>query len=95
MLRNEPNPTRENAMPLISMLRALAVATTAFALAALAGAQTFPSKPIRLISPYAAGGANDIVCRVIAEKLSEVTAARSGCCAAGAKRIALARWSRS
>lgn len=59
-------------MPLISMLRALAVATTAFALAALAGAQTFPSKPIRLISPYAAGGANDIVCRVIAEKLSEV-----------------------
>ena len=59
-------------MPLISMLRALAVATAAFALAALAGAQTFPSKPIRLISPYAAGGANDIVCRVIAEKLSEV-----------------------
>ena len=38
----------------------------------MAGAQTFPSKPIRLISPYAAGGANDIVCRVIAEKLSEV-----------------------
>ena len=59
-------------MPLISMLRALAVATAAFALATLAGAQTFPSKPIRLISPYAAGGANDIVCRVIAEKLSEV-----------------------
>jgi len=54
------------------MLRALAVATAAFALATLAGAQTFPSKPIRLISPYAAGGANDIVCRVIAEKLSEV-----------------------
>lgn len=59
-------------MPLISMLRVLSVATAAFTLAALAGAQTFPSKPIRLISPYAAGGANDIVCRVIAEKLSEV-----------------------
>ena len=34
-------------------------------------AQTFPNKPIRLISPYAAGGANDIVCRVIAPRLSE------------------------
>jgi tripartite-type tricarboxylate transporter receptor subunit TctC len=59
-------------MQTIGMMRALAIAMTAFALATMAGAQSFPSKPIRLISPYAAGGANDIVCRVIAEKLSEV-----------------------
>lgn len=59
-------------MQLIGTMRALAIAMTAFALATMASAQSFPSKPIRLISPYAAGGANDIVCRVIAEKLSEV-----------------------
>ena len=59
-------------MQLTSKLRMLAAAAAAFALAGLVGAQTFPSKPIRLISPYAAGGANDIVCRVIAEKLSEL-----------------------
>lgn len=50
-----------------------AVTLTAIALAvAPAGiAQPFPSKPIRLISPYAPGGANDIVCRVLAEKLAD------------------------
>jgi len=63
---------KEDAMQLTSKLRMLAAAAAAFALAGLVGAQTFPSKPIRLISPYAAGGANDIVCRVIAEKLSEL-----------------------
>jgi tripartite-type tricarboxylate transporter receptor subunit TctC len=62
----------EDAMQMISKLRMLAVAVVALALAGAAGAQSFPSKPIRLISPYAAGGANDIVCRVIAEKLSEL-----------------------
>lgn len=59
-------------MKLIRMLRVLAVAAAASVFATTPGAQTFPSKPIRLISPYAAGGANDIVCRVIAEKLSEL-----------------------
>ena len=59
-------------MQVIHKLRVLAVAVVAFALAGATGAQSFPSKPIRLISPYAAGGANDIVCRVIAEKLSEL-----------------------
>ena len=32
---------------------------------------TYPSKPIRLIVPFPAGGGNDVVARVIAQKLSE------------------------
>jgi tripartite-type tricarboxylate transporter receptor subunit TctC len=34
-------------------------------------AQSYPSKPIRLISPYPPGGANDILARIIAPKLGE------------------------
>ena len=35
------------------------------------GAQTFPDKPIRWISPFPPGGGNDILSRSIAQKLSE------------------------
>ena len=40
------------------------------ALSATAQAQTWPSKPIRYIVPFAAGGTTDILARTIAEKLS-------------------------
>src|SRR5262245_49435239 len=40
------------------------------ALAASAGAQTWPAKPIKWIVPFAAGGTADILARTIAEKLS-------------------------
>ena len=36
-----------------------------------AWAQAFPNKPIRLIVPYAAGGAADTVARVLAPRLTE------------------------
>ena len=36
-----------------------------------ASAQSYPAKPIRLIAPYGSGGATDIVCRVLAQALSE------------------------
>jgi len=42
--------------------------TTAGALAA--GAQDYPSRPITLIVPYAAGGGNDVMARAAADKMS-------------------------
>ena len=39
--------------------------------AALAQAQTYPAKPVRLIVPFPPGGSNDVVGRVIATQLSE------------------------
>lgn len=36
-----------------------------------ASAQQFPSRTVRLVVPYAAGGTGDIVARVIADKLAE------------------------
>ena len=50
------------------------LAAVALAIAALpfvASAQSFPSKPVRLIVPYAAGGLPDSVARIVAQKLTE------------------------
>src|SRR3954466_12754957 len=41
------------------------------ALVATAGAQSYPAKPIRLISGFPAGGANDYHARVLGQKMSE------------------------
>jgi tripartite-type tricarboxylate transporter receptor subunit TctC len=47
-------------------------ALTAFAaIAAPAHAQTFPSRTIRIIVPYPAGGSIDLTARVIAKNLQD------------------------
>ena len=40
---------------------------------ALAAAQEFPTRSIRLIVPFPAGGPNDIIARVIGQRMSELT----------------------
>jgi tripartite-type tricarboxylate transporter receptor subunit TctC len=47
----------------------IAVALALFASAAIA--QNYPSKPVRLIVPYAAGGSSDIIARLYGQRLSE------------------------
>jgi tripartite-type tricarboxylate transporter receptor subunit TctC len=38
----------------------------------LAAAQDFPAKPIKLIVPFPAGGPNDIIARVVGQRMSEL-----------------------
>lgn len=51
---------------------AVLIATTVLAtVAGNAPAQTYPAKPVRLIVPFAAGGALDITTRILADRLRE------------------------
>ncbi len=48
-----------------------ALTLVSFAAAGAHAQQAYPSKPIRLIVPFAPGGSNDIVARIIGHKLGE------------------------
>jgi tripartite-type tricarboxylate transporter receptor subunit TctC len=58
--------TRRNRVAFISL-----VACTLLAALAPAGAQTWPTKPIRFVIPFAPGGVADIAARVVGQKLTE------------------------
>lgn len=50
-----------------------AAATAAFSFTAAAQATDYPNKPVRMIVPFPPGGGTDILSRVIANKLTEVS----------------------
>ena len=49
----------------------LVCAVIFLALVSAAGAQEFPSRPVRLIVPFPAGGSADLLGRALAKKMSE------------------------
>jgi tripartite-type tricarboxylate transporter receptor subunit TctC len=49
----------------------LTLSSTLLVLTTVAAADDYPAKPVRLIIPFAAGGLNDVVGRLIADNLSE------------------------
>ena len=52
-------------------LQLAAAATLTPAWSSVACAQAFPTRPVRVIVPFAPGGPNDILARIAAEKISE------------------------
>jgi tripartite-type tricarboxylate transporter receptor subunit TctC len=55
------------------ILGALAGGLSLLLTPAMATAQDFPNKAIRLIVPFPAGGPNDIIARVVGQRMSELT----------------------
>lgn len=58
-------------MKLLSIIAALAMLALLPTFASPASIEHYPSKPIRMIDPYAPGGSTEAQARVLAEKLNQ------------------------
>lgn len=58
-------PGRPRLRFVAAVLAALSVSASGFA-----WAQSYPSRPITLIVPFAAGGRNDVLARIVGDKMS-------------------------
>jgi hypothetical protein len=67
-------PESRNREAAMTIIRIAAIMLALFGIATedrAAVAQTYPSKPIKLVVPYPPGGPNDVIARILAQKLAE------------------------
>src|SRR6476660_6412207 len=55
-----------------AMLKTLCAIAALIAFAGTASAQTYPTKPVTMIIPFAAGGPTDVLGRIMAQRMSEI-----------------------
>src|SRR5215213_1817956 len=68
-MRARYRPIREN-VPMMTILRAIALGAVCL-MSSAAVAQQYPTKPVKIIIPFPAGGVTDLAGRLIAQRLSE------------------------
>ena len=61
-------------MRFLKQLTVGALVGAAFSTVATAADQSYPSRPVRMIVPFAPGGPTDVIARIIAQKLTEMWA---------------------